>query len=499
MKVLLIYPRYPDTFWSFRHALKFTFKRATHPPLGLLTIASYFPKDWEIKLIDMNVEPLKEEDLKGIDLVVLSGMYVQKDSAIGVIHRCKRKGLKIAAGGPLFTTHYEDFEELVDYFILNEGEITFPKFLEDLQKGNPQKLYTSQELADMRESPIPSWNLIKMKYYTSMGIQYSRGCPFNCEFCDVTRLFGHRVRTKTKEQILAELETLYQYRWRGSVFFVDDNFIGNKKKVKEEILPAIIEWQEKRGYPFYFYTQASINLADDEELMKLLVKAGFNSVFIGIETPNEESLAEAKKVQNLGRNLVESVKKIQKAGLDVMGGFIVGFDSDPPFIFDLLINFIKQTKIVIAMVGLLNAPPGTNLYKRLKSEGRIRPDYKGTNTDLCTNILPKMDYQFLIEGYKKIIRELYNPKAYYLRIKHFIKEFSSFQKIKLDFNYLKLHYDYFIAVFKSLFKLGILDKERKGFWNLILYTILKKPKCFPLTMWYIFCGYHFRKIFKEVF
>ncbi len=499
MKVLLIYPRYPETFWSFRYALRFTFKKATHPPLGLLTIASYFPKEWKVNLIDMNVEPLKEEDLKGVDLVVLSGMYVQKDSAIGIINKCKRKGIKLVAGGPLFTTHYNEFEELIDHFVLNEGEVTFPQFLKDLQKGTLKKVYTTSQWADLKKSPIPSWNLIKMKYYTSMGIQYSRGCPFNCEFCDVTRLFGHQVRTKDKEQIIAELEALYQNKWRGSVFFVDDNFIGSKKKVKEEILPAIIEWQEKKGYPFYFYTQVSINLADDEELMKLLVKAGFNSVFIGIETPNEESLAEAKKVQNLGRDLVESIKRIQKAGLEVMGGFIVGFDNDPPSIFDLLINFIEKTKIVIAMVGLLNAPPGTNLYKRLEKDGRIRPHFKGTNTDLCTNIIPKMDYNFLIEGYKKVIRELYNSKNYYQRIKNFIKEFYSYQKIKIDFNYLKLHYDYFITILKSFWKFGILDEERRSFWDLILYTVFKKPRCFPLTIWYILCGYHFRKIFKEVF
>lgn len=499
MNILLIYPRYPDTFWSFRYALRFTFKKATHPPLGLLTIASMLPNEWNKKLIDMNVTPLRKRDFKNIDLVFLSAMHVQKDSVLDVINLCKKFGVKIVAGGPMFTGSYEEFKNLIDYLVLNEAEITLPEFIKDFTNGKPKKIYKTDKFADITKTPIPLWNLLDMKKYTSMAIQYSRGCPFNCEFCEVTSLFGHRVRTKTKEQIVNELESLYHAGWRGSVFFVDDNFIASKRKVKREILPAIIEWQEKRNYPFHFYTQVSINLADDDELLTLMRRAKFTSVFVGIETPNEESLAEANKIQNINRNLVESIQKIQKSGLEVMGGFILGFDSDPPSIFDSLIKFIEETRIITAMVGLLNAPPKSKLYKRLKKEGRILPQFIGNNTDLSTNIIPKMDYQFLINGYKRVLRELYSSKNYYQRIKNYLKDFPIPDASKINWKFFKLHYGYLFAVFSSFWKFGIKDRDRFDFWKLIFSTLKMKPKALSHVLAWIITGYHFRKIFKEAF
>ena len=291
LKVVLVYPEYPDTFWSFKHAIKFISKKATYPPLGLLTVAAMLPKNWEKKLVDMNVKKLKDKDLKGADLVFISAMAIQKASAKEVISKCKKMGIKIVAGGPLFTAGYEEFEN-VDYFVLNEAEITLPLFLEDLRNGCAKHIYTSHKFPNIEKTPIPLWGLINMRKYVSMNIQYSRGCPFNCDFCDITNLFGRGVRTKSKGQILAELESLYSFGWRGGVFFVDDNFIGNKIKLKQEILPAIIQWMAARKYPFSFSTEASVNLSDDEELMQLMTQAGFDSVFLGIETPNEESLAE---------------------------------------------------------------------------------------------------------------------------------------------------------------------------------------------------------------
>ncbi len=332
MKVVLVYPGYPDTFWSFKHALKFISKKAAHPPLGLLTIAAMLPKNWEKKLVDMNVTKLRDKDLKGVGLVFISAMAIQKASVKEVIGKCKKMGIKIVAGGPLFTAGYEDFED-VDYFVLNEAEITLPLFLEDLRNGSAKHIYISKEFPNIEKTLIPLWGLVNMRKYVSMNIQYSRGCPFNCEFCDITNLFGRGVRTKSKGQILAELESLYFQGWRGGVFFVDDNFIGNKIKLKQEILPAIIQWMVAKRHPFFFSTEASVNLSDDEELMQLMVGAGFNSVFLGIETPNEESLTECNKLQNKNRDLVACVKKIQKLGLQVTGGFIVGFDSDPPINF----------------------------------------------------------------------------------------------------------------------------------------------------------------------
>jgi radical SAM superfamily enzyme YgiQ (UPF0313 family) len=499
MKALLIYPRYPDTFWSFRHALKFLNKAATHPPLGLLTIASLLPQDWELKLVDLNVSPLEDKDLAWADLVLVSAMAVQRESAEEVIKRAKGFSKKVVAGGPLFTVFYQDFWEDVDHFVLNEGEITLPQFLLDLAQGNPKKLYTTQEKADLKKSPIPRYDLIDFKSYTSMCIQFSRGCPFNCEFCDVTNLFGHAVRTKSKEQILNELENLYQLGWRGSVFFVDDNFIGPKRITKEEILPAIIEWQKKRNHPFYFYTQVSINLADDDELIRLMTEAGFTSVFIGIETPNEESLKEANKRQNINRDLVSSIRKVQKSGLEVMGGFILGFDNDPPTIFDTLVRFIEDTRIIIAMVGVLNAPPGTRLYHRLLEEGRILSRFIGNNTDISTNIIPKMGFDTLIEGYKKVIRELYSVKNYYRRVSTFLDDYSFKAKFSLSLSYLKYNYGYLLSIPKILFHFGFREKGRSDFWKLLWKAISKKPKAFSTILAQVVSGYHFRQIFKEAF
>ncbi|MDI6814690.1 MAG: B12-binding domain-containing radical SAM protein, partial [Dehalococcoidales bacterium] len=414
MKILLVYPQYPDTFWSFKHALKIISKKAAYPPLGLLTVAAMLPDEWEKKLVDMNVTTLTDEDLEWADYVFISAMVVQRDSVKEIIKRCQKFRAKIVAGGPLFTTEYEEFDG-VDHFVLDEAEITLPPFLEDLDKGCAQHIYTSTERPDIRKTPIPMWSLINIKKYSAMSIQYSRGCPYDCEFCDITVLNGHRPRTKDKDQLLAELDSLYNQGWRGGLLFVDDNFIGNKRKLKTEILPAIIEWAEERKYPFSLYTQTSINLADDEELMQLMVKAGFKTVFIGIETPNEESLSECNKFMNKNRDLVASVKKIQNHGFQVMGGFIVGFDNDPLSIFKSQISFIQRSGIVTAMVGLLQAPRGTRLYHRLKRENRLLGDISGDNMDFSINFIPKMNYKTLIDGYKKVINTIYSPKQYYER------------------------------------------------------------------------------------
>ncbi len=498
MKILLVYPGYPDTFWSFKHALKFISKRATHPPLGLLTVAAMLPKEWEKKLVDMNVSSLRDKDLAEADLVFISGMSIQKASAQEVIARCKKMGVKIVAGGPLFTTECEEFED-VDYLVLNEAEITLPSFLEDFEKGCAKHIYTSNELPDIQETPVPLWELVDMKRYVSMNVQYSRGCPFNCEFCDITTLFGHRVRTKNKEQILRELDSLYSKGWRGGVFFVDDNFIGNKRKLKADILPGIIDWMKRRKYPFHFSTEASINLADDEELMQLMAQAGFNMVFIGIETPDEESLAECGKLQNKNRDLIACVKKIQGFGLNVTGGFIVGFDNDRASIFEKQIEFIQKSGIITAMVGLLNAPRGTRLYQRLVKENRLIKNFSGNNTDLSVNFIPKMNYETLINGYKKIISRIYSPKPYYERVTKFLKEFKPLQKRKFHFHfgYIRFHSGYLGAFLKSIWVLGIKDKARRYYWKLFFWSLFRQPQLFPSAIAFAIYGFHFRKVFKE--
>ncbi len=497
MKALLVYPNYPDTFWSFKYALSFISKRAVHPPLGLLTVAAMLPEKWEKRLIDMNVANLKDKDLQWADYVFVSAMAVQKKSVKDLISKCKASGLKVVAGGPLFTAAPEDFPE-VDYLVLNEAETTLPCFLEDLAGNQAKHLYTSTSFPGLDKTPIPLWKLVEMKRYVSMNIQYSRGCPFSCEFCDITTLYGHRTRTKNANQILYELETLYSSGWRGGIFFVDDNFIGNKKKLKEDILPGMIEWMKKRKHPFTFSTEASINLADDEELMQLMIQAGFDSVFIGIETPNDEALNECNKFQNTNRDLIDSVERIQKLGLRVRGGFIIGFDSDSPTIFQKQIEFIQKSKIVTAMVGMLNAPRGSRLYERLFKEGRLLKGTTGDNTDFSTNIIPKMGYEKLAEGYQKIVNSIYSPRLYYERVKGFLRQYKPLEKRKWHFHfwYLWWHFPYLGAPFKALMTLGIKDKGRVYYWKLFFWSLFRRPLLLPLAITYSIYGYHFRKIFQ---
>lgn len=486
MKILLVYPEFPDTFWSFKHALRFIRKKAASPPLGLLTVAAMLPAAWEKRLVDLNITSLTCSDLEWADYVFISAMIVQRDAARTVISRCKDFGVKIVAGGPLFTMEHEHFPE-VDHFVLNEAELTLPLFLDDLAKGCARPLYTTSEYADIRQTPTPLWDLVNFKNYDTFSIQFSRGCPFSCDFCNVTALLGHRPRTKTAAQIIAELDSLYALGWRNSIFFVDDNFIGNKKQIKSEILPALIEWRKgKVGMPFN--TEVSINLADDPELTSLMTQAGFDTVFVGIETPNEGSLTECSKNQNKGRDLVESVKRLQHAGLQVQGGFIVGFDSDPLSIFQQQIDFIQKSGIVTAMVGLLQAPPGTRLYDRMRKEGRLVNEISGDNADGSTNIIPKMGLDALREGYRKLLAQIYSPKAYYERVLTFLREYHPPQ-IRMH-----LSLQYVLAFCRSIYQLGIRGIERVQYWRLFFWTLFRRPRLFPLAITLAIMGFHFRQV-----
>ena len=379
MNILLLYPEFPDTFWSFKHALKFVHKRASSPPLGLLTVAAMLPQDWNFQLVDLNVDVLQQKDLLAADYAFISAMTIQRESAQKLLARCKSAGIKVVAGGPLFTIDSDQFPD-VDYFVLNEAELTLPPFLTDLANNCAQRVYRTSEFPDIHQTPIPLWGLANLKHYNAVSIQFSRGCPYSCDFCNVTSLLGHQPRTKTSAQIIAELDSLYDHGWKKGIFFVDDNFIGNKKQLKEDLLPALIAWRSNKiGMPFN--TEVSINLADDPDLVRLMVEAGFNTVFVGIETPNDDSLAECNKAQNRGRDLVQSVRFLQESGLQVQGGFIVGFDNDSPSIFQQQIDFIQRSGIVTAMVGLLQAPPGTRLYDRMKHENRLVSKFSGDNVD----------------------------------------------------------------------------------------------------------------------
>lgn len=486
MKILLTYPEFTDTFWSFKYALKFVGKKAANPPLGLVTVAALLPEDWQVKLVDLNISPLKDEDILWADYVFISAMTVQRNSTHRLMARCHKLNRKIVAGGPLFTCEPDSFPQ-ADYLILNEGEITLKAFIHDLEHGTPQRIYQSSEFPDIKQTPIPRFELLELSKYDCMCIQYSRGCPFRCDFCNVTALNGHTPRIKCKDQFIAELNYLYSLGWRHSVFIVDDNFIGNKNYLKSDLLPALIEWRKgKTG--FDFITEVSVNLSDDEELMRMMVDAGFNSVFVGIETPSEEGLKECNKFQNTRRNLLDSVHRMQSVGLQVMAGFIVGFDSDTPSIFQTQYDFIQESGIVTAMVGMLQAPEGTELYAKMKSAGRIRDDFSGDNGDGETNLIPVMDTAQLKEGFVELVRKLYTPKFVYQRIRTLLYYYQPSK------NPSPLTFTEVVAFFRSVFYIGILSDARQEYWKLFFWTLKNYPDKFALAITMSVYAYHFRKM-----
>ncbi|MCL5432551.1 MAG: DUF4070 domain-containing protein [Patescibacteria group bacterium] len=493
MKILFVYPKYPETFWSFKYAIKFINKKAAYPPLGLMTVASMLPKIWKKKLVDLNIRELKDEEIKWADYVFIGAMVVQKDSAKQIIARCKSFGKKIVAGGPLFTMEPEKFKD-VDHLVLNEGEITIPRFLDDFKKRKLRHIYRTEKKPGLLKTPSPMWRLINKKHYATMSLQFSRGCPYNCEFCNITSLFGRIPRLKDTNQFLKELDSLYDYGWRGAVFIVDDNFIGNKLQLKMETLPALVKWMQEHKYPFNFLTEASVNMADDSELMTLMSRAGFTSVFLGIETPSKASLKNCNKYNNVNRNLLSCVKKIQNHGIEVTSGFIVGFDKDTPSIFQRQIDFIKQSGIAIAMVGILTAPQGTNLYKRLEKEGRLIKEkyFSGNNTDFSTNFVTKMDINKLVEGYKRIVTTIYSPEEYYQRVMKFFPELKR-PKIKRSYGF---DFQRILALFRSMFHLGLKEKGRRAYWKFFFKVLFKHPRYFPDAITYAIYGFHFRKIFN---
>lgn len=492
MNILLVYPETPFTFHSYKEALKFISKKSAEPPLGLLTVASLLPGEWNKRLVDMNVISLKDKDILWADYVFLSGMNIHRDSFERVVKRCNHLETKVVAGGPLVTTEQKSILG-VDHFILNEAEATLPGFIDDLKAGHPKGVYASPDYPDITSTPVPMWELLDFDSYASMSVQYSRGCPFNCEFCSITMLNGRKPRTKDSGQFVRELEALYEAGWRGGVFIVDDNFIGNRAKLKSELLPALIEWGGTKKHPFSYSTEVSINLVDDEELVELMVDAGFTSTFIGIETPNQESLMECGKSQNLERDLLDSVKKLQRKGLMVSAGFIVGFDHDPPDIFERQIRFIQKSGIVSAMVGLLNVPTGTRLFKRMKSEKRLLSTTSGNNMDGSLNFIPKMKYQKLVKGYKKILDSIYSQKGYYERVKIFLKEYQPrVTRIK------KIKPRDIIALWKAVWKLGVVERGKRYFWKLFFLSLFKYPKKFATGITLAVYGYHFRRIIAMV-
>ncbi|MET0626766.1 MAG: B12-binding domain-containing radical SAM protein [Pyrinomonadaceae bacterium] len=492
MKVLLVYPEFPETYWSFRHALKFEGKRAPFPPLGLLTVSAMLPESWERRLVDLNVRRLKDADIEWADLVLCSAMIVQKASLERVVERCKARGKRVVVGGPYVSTSAEQLPA-ADHIFVGEAEATLPEFIADLERGEPKPVYQPAERPALTATPVPHFQLADLGRYSAMSIQYSRGCPFSCEFCDIIEIYGRVPRTKTNEQVLAELDALLATGWRGLVFIVDDNFIGNKKNVRK-LLPALVEWSEQRGRPFSFITEASVNLAEDDALLEDMRRANFRRVFLGIETPVEESLKEAQKGQNTRRDLLESVRKIQSYGMEVMAGFIVGFDNDPEDIFDRQINFIRESAIPLAMVGLLTALPDTQLWRRLKREGRLLKESGGNNvgTESSLNFVPHMDTTRLLEGYKRILSTIYSPAEYYQRALDCLSHLTQGAEPRRG----RLSSD--VAAFARVaIVLGVLDSARMEFWRYMKRTLTEHRQNFAHAVTLAAMGYHFRKLTRS--
>ena len=491
MKTLLVYPEFPDTYWSFRHALSFEGKRSAFPPLGLLTISAMLPDAWERRLVDMNVQPLKAADIDWADVVFCSAMLVQKDSLRRVVELCKAEGKRVVIGGPYVTTSAEHLPE-ADHIFLGEAETTFPEFVRDLDRGEPKRIYQAAERPALSETPIPHFQLADLKHYSAMSVQYSRGCPFQCEFCDIIEIYGRVPRTKSNEQMLAELDALFRLGWRGMVFIVDDNFIGNKRNVKK-LLPALADWSERHGNPFSFITEASVNLAEDEELLDGMRRANFRRVFLGIETPVEASLKEAQKGQNMRGNLLDSVRRIQNYSMEVMAGFIVGFDNDPDDIFERQIEFIRESAIPLAMVGLLTALPDTQLWRRLEREGRLLLESTGNNTDGSLNFVPKMDATRLIEGYKSLMRTIYSPGEYYQRALNCLERVVAGAP---DARRNRVSSD-MVTLSRIVLALGVRDRARGEFWRYLRCAITRHREKFAEAVRLAAVGYHFRKLTED--
>ncbi len=489
MNVLMIYPEWPDTYWSFKHALPFEGKRSLYPPLGLLTISSLLPKHWKRRLVDTNVRRLTDADLRWADVAMLSGMLVHKQDLLAILARCRAHGIPTVIGGPV-TSSVQELPQHADHVVIGEAEDLVAGLAADLEQGKAKPIYRAQELPGLDKTPLLDLDLIDLKYYSSTGIQYSRGCPFNCEFCDIIEIYGRKPRTKSPDQVVAELDQLYDRNWRGSVFIVDDNFIGNKKKVKE-LLPVITEWNRRHRWPFTFYTEASVNLADDAELLNMMKEAGFIRVFLGIETPVEASLKETQKLQNTRRSMLDSVRRIQHSGMEVMAGFIVGFDSDPDTVFDEQVKFIQESGIALAMVGLLEALPGTQLYRRLLKEGRILDEGRGNNMNCHLNFVPKMNPQKLAEGYRSILQRIYNPDAYYERVHRFLSEYHPAHHERHTLS------DY-TAFARSIVKLGLLGDARWSYWKFLFQAATRHRHAFDTAVMLAIMGYHFQTLTRNV-
>ena len=491
---LLVYPRQPPTYWGSDFALDIVGVKSAFPPLGLLTIAAMFPPGYDLRVVDMNVTSLDDSDLEWADIVFTSTMIVQRISLEKVIERCNRAGVPVVAGGPHPTTFHDEIDG-VSHFVLDEAEENFPEFLRDLASGNAKTIYRAPGKPDVTRTPVPRFDLIDMNGYYSMGVQFSRGCPFDCEFCDIIKLYGQVPRTKSPDQVLQEFDTIYELGWRGPVFLVDDNFIGNKREAMR-LLPEIAAWQKERGHPFTLSTEASVNLARMDELMDIMIDAGFDTVFLGIETPNPKALLKTKKPQNVSKRddnyLFNAVRTIQGKGMQVQGGFILGLDGDDEGVFDAQIEFIREAGIPVAPIYLLTALRGTDMYERLRRENRLIDVPIGTSATTL-NFKTEMDQATLIEGYMRVTATLYDPS-----LENYLERCMTLLK-NLKFVPHLYKPKSRNAVFADL--MGVRSRlsaeQLPAFTNFIAKVSKEHPSMLPKAVRLAAMGYHFEKITRQ--
>jgi len=473
MRALLVYPLFPKTFWSYEKILELVNRKVLLPPLGLITVAAILPQSWEFRLVDRNIRAVTEEEWDWAEIVILSGMIVQKADMISQVQEAKRRGKPVAVGGPYPTSVPDEMEAIgVDYLILDEGEITLPLFVEALERGETSGRFTANgEKPDVTTTPIPRFDLLERDAYDSMSVQFSRGCPFQCEFCDIIVLYGRKPRTKSPAQLLAELDTLYNLGWRGGVFMVDDNFIGNKRNVKL-LLKELKEWQAARGYPFRFDTEASLDLAEDDELIELMLECNFAAVFMGIETPDTDSLQVTKKFQNMRSPLLESVDKVTRSGLRVIAGFIIGFDGEKPGAGQRIVEFAEITGIPTTTFAMLQALPNTALWHRLAKEGRLREQDGTINQTTLMNFVPTRPVEDIAHEYIDAFRQLYEPVQYLNRVYRYFLKLGA-PKVRSAF---KLP-DWVVvrALLLVCWRQGVVRQTRWLFWHHLLHMLIKNP------------------------
>jgi len=513
--ILLVYPKFPLSYWGFQFAMDFVGRKAFMPPLGLVTVAGMFPREaYTLRVVDMNVETLSDTHLAWADVVMTSTMIVQKESLYDVVRRCNKKGIPLVAGGPHPTSYYRDIKQelgihhRIDHYLFGEVEATFPGFLDDLARGDAREVYAEPHRPegkvlkpDIGLTPLPRYELLDLEAYHMATVQFCRGCPWECEWCDITKLFGRVTRTKTNAQMINEFQWLYDLGWRGPVFLVDDNFIGNRRNALR-LLPDLARWQQEHDYPFPLCTEASVDLVEHPELLNALPEAGFNLIFCGIETLSLEALLTMKKRQNTRKAdggyeehyLLNAVRKIQEQGIEVAAGFILGADGDTEASFDAHIEFIQTAGIVMAMEGLLTVLKETALYKRLEREGRLLEESLGNNVSTALNFLPQIDRDVLITGYKRVLSTLYDPtlRNYFERCWMLIQHLpqAQYRVRRVGSRDIK-------AFFRTLWR-QLPSRQGTAYARFLARVLRHRPRMFPEAVRFAIEGYHFEKVTRQV-